>query len=130
MRGSSRKGTGEKSLKNIAEITKVADEDGNEDIKDRDSEEENLTEEQKNNYTPGTSERGYGYEDDDDYEELILPPAEGVYELKLIKENDDGEKLQGAIFRIEEQNEQGEVINTHSNLETNAQGEIETIRVA
>ncbi len=124
------KGTGEKSLKNIAEITKVADEDGNEDIKDRDSEEENLTEEQKNNYNPGTSERGYGYEDDDDYEELILPLAEGVYELKLIKENDDGEKLQGAIFRIEEQNEQGEVINTYSNLETNAQGEIETIRVA
>ena len=119
------KGIGETSLKNIAEITKVTDEEGNEEIIDRDSEEENLTEEEKNNYNPGTSEKGYGYEDDDDYEELKLPPAEGVYGIKLIKENESGEKLAGARFKVEEQNEQGVVINTYNNLETNAQGEIE-----
>ncbi len=59
-------------FKNVAEITGDADENKNE-ITDRDSTPENLTDLQKNNYNPGTSEQGWGYEDDDDYEELIIP---------------------------------------------------------
>ena len=59
------------SMKNIAEITQDLDSNRNE-ITDRDSTPDNLTERQKNNYNPGTSTTGWGYEDDDDYEELIM----------------------------------------------------------
>ena len=58
------------SLKNVAEITNAVDSNGN--SKDRDSQTNNLTEEQTNNYLPGTSEEGKGYQDDDDYEELKM----------------------------------------------------------
>ena len=58
------------SLKNVAEITKQEDILGGQ--KDIDSNPDNLTENQRNNYNPGTSESGKGYEDDDDYEELII----------------------------------------------------------
>ena len=58
------------SLKNVAEITRAEDINGN--TKDIDSTPNNLTDSQKNSYNPGTSERGKGYEDDDDYEELVL----------------------------------------------------------
>ena len=59
-------------LRNIAEIT-----DDNND--DRDSTPKNLTESQRKDYKPGTSEDGKGYEDDDDYEDL------SVYDLALRK---------------------------------------------
>ena len=123
------KGTTETKLKNVAEITKVADEDGNEDVKDRDSEKNNLTDEQKNNYNPGESEKGWGYEDDDDYEELVLPSAMGEFEFKLIKENSLNQKLQGAIFKIEELNSIGSVINTYDDLTTNEVGEVLTGKI-
>ena len=58
------------SLKNVAEITKSEDVTGQ--TQDRDSEEDNLSDDNINNYMPGTSEDGKGYEDDDDYEELIM----------------------------------------------------------
>ena len=56
------------SLKNVAEITDYYNE---ENLKDRDSTENNV-EHKGNDYNPGTSPRGKGYEDDDDYEELLL----------------------------------------------------------
>ena len=69
------------SLKNVAEITDAEDIlGGNEDI---DSTPNDLTEEEKNNYNPGTSEEGKGYEDDDDYEELIMLPT--YFDLSLRK---------------------------------------------
>jgi len=58
------------SLKNVAEIESARDINGN--LNDRDSAPGNLTDNQKNNYLPGTSEAGKGYQDDDDYEELIM----------------------------------------------------------
>ena len=58
------------SLKNVAEIEKAHDITGAE--VDRDSTTSNITGEQVDNYLPGTSEEGKGYEDDDDYEELIM----------------------------------------------------------
>lgn len=58
------------SLKNVAEIEQAIDIAGN--SQDGDSTTGNLTDEQKNNYLPGTSENGKGYEDDDDYEDLIM----------------------------------------------------------
>ncbi|MBP3256219.1 MAG: DUF11 domain-containing protein [Clostridia bacterium] len=70
------------SLKNVAEITDDKDEKGN-DVEDRDSTPKDLTEEQKRNYNPGESEKGWGYEDDDDYEELIIPAKE--FDLALRK---------------------------------------------
>ena len=69
------------SLKNVAEITDAEDIlGGKEDI---DSTPNNLTEEEKNNYNPGTSEDGKGYEDDDDYEELVMEPT--YFDLSLRK---------------------------------------------
>ena len=58
------------SLKNVAEIEKAHDVTGTE--VDRDSTPSDLTGDQVDNYLPGTSEDGKGYEDDDDYEELIM----------------------------------------------------------
>lgn len=60
----------DKHLKNVAEITKSSNDQN---LDDRDSTPDNLTDSEKNNYAPGTSEKGKGYEDDDDYEDLILP---------------------------------------------------------
>ncbi len=116
------------SLKNISEITKSEDSEGNE-RDDIDSTEDNLTDDQKNNYNPGTSEKGYGYEDDDDYEELILPSAQGDYQIKLIKQNGILDRLSGAIFKIEEIDQAGTVINTYDNLTTDENGEISTERI-
>ncbi len=61
-----------KSMKNVAEITKAEDEN-HQSITDRDSKPKDLTDDQKNNYHPEDSEKGWGYEDDDDYEELVMP---------------------------------------------------------
>ena len=69
------------SLKNVAEITDAEDILGGKD--DIDSTPNNLTEEEKNNYHPGTSEDGKGYEDDDDYEELVMEPT--YFDLSLRK---------------------------------------------
>ncbi len=67
----SKEATGEdQNLKNVAEITKAEDITGS--TEDIDSEPDNLTDDQKNNYNPGTSEEGKGYEDDDDYEDLVI----------------------------------------------------------
>ena len=67
----SKEATGEdQNLKNVAEITKAEDITGS--TEDIDSETDNLTDDQKNNYNPETSEEGKGYEDDDDYEDLVI----------------------------------------------------------
>ena len=58
------------SLKNVAEIEGAHDITGGE--LDRDSVPSDLTSDQVNSYLPGTSEDGKGYEDDDDYEELVM----------------------------------------------------------
>ena len=71
------------SLKNIAEITKHSNEAGDTTVIDRDSIPNNLTESQKQSYNPGTSEQGWGYEDDDDYEDLLLPKQK--FDLSLRK---------------------------------------------
>ena len=70
-------------LKNIAEITEHSDEDGNKDIKDRDSTPDNLTDEQKENYNPEEPEKGKGYEDDDDFEDLVFEKRD--FDLALRK---------------------------------------------
>ena len=57
-------------LKNVAEITKDYNDAG---IADRDSLKNSLTDDEKGNYAPGTSAQGKGYQDDDDYEDLVLP---------------------------------------------------------
>ena len=67
-------------LKNVAEITSSKNDL---DQTDRDSTTNNLTDTQKNNYAPGTSTVGKGYEDDDDYEDLILPGK--YFDLSLRK---------------------------------------------
>ena len=63
-------GTTDKHLKNIAEITKS---NNDQNLSDRDSKPDDLNDSQKSNYEPGTSEKGKGYEDDDDYEDLVVP---------------------------------------------------------
>lgn len=91
----------EQSLKNIAEITAHTDESGNS-ITDRDSIPKDLTNDQKANYNSGTSEEGWGYEDDDDYEELILPGKPFDLALRKFITNINGKELaneQGMYLR-------------------------------
>lgn len=57
------------SMKAIAEITSSSNV---ENIPDRDSNANNITIAQINDYNPGTSSEGKGYEDDDDYEEMLV----------------------------------------------------------
>ncbi len=71
-----------RDLTNVTEITSQEAKEGNQLI-DRDSVAKNLTNEQIKNYNPGTSERGKGYEDDDDYEPL--KPVEKEFDLALRK---------------------------------------------
>ncbi|MBR3134273.1 MAG: Cys-Gln thioester bond-forming surface protein [Clostridia bacterium] len=61
--------TTDTSLKAIAEIISSSN---LENTPDRDSNINSLTGEQRNDYNPGTSSEGKGYEDDDDYEEIIV----------------------------------------------------------
>lgn len=61
--------TTDTALKPVAEISNSLNDSNS---KDRDSISNNLSEEQKNDYNPGTSSEGKGYEDDDDYENLIV----------------------------------------------------------
>ncbi len=70
----------EKHLKNVAEIT-ASRNDLN--LLDVDSEEDDLTNGQRDDYNPGTSRDGKGYEDDDDYEDLFLKEVE--FDLALRK---------------------------------------------
>ena len=72
-----------KYLRNIAEITAHADINGTTTVIDVDSTPKNLTTAQRNDYNPGTSTQGWGYEDDDDYEELVMMPK--VFDLALRK---------------------------------------------
>ena len=58
------------SLKNVAEIRQAHSADNYYD--DRDSITNDLQENEIKSYLPGTSEEGKGYEDDDDYEEVIM----------------------------------------------------------
>ena len=62
--------TTDTTLKNIAEITSETNDAG---VADRDSTPNSLTDSQKSSYNPGTSTQGKGYQDDDDYEDLVLP---------------------------------------------------------
>ena len=71
-----------KDLTNVAEITSQEPKEGVQ-VRDRDSIPKNLTKEQITNYNPGTSERGKGYEDDDDYEPLKT--VEKEFDLALRK---------------------------------------------
>ena len=71
-----------RDLTNVAEITAQRPVD-NQQIRDRDSVPNNLTRDQITNYNPGTSEKGKGYEDDDDYEPL--KPVEKEFDLALRK---------------------------------------------
>lgn len=68
-------------LRNVAQITDHIDENGNK--VDRDSQPNNLEVNQIKNYNPGTSTLGWGYQDDDDYEDLVLPGKE--FDLALRK---------------------------------------------
>ncbi len=74
--------TEDQILKNIAEITECTDAYGN-NVTDRDSVPGDLTQDQKQNYNPGESEKGWGYYDDDDYEDLKIPGKE--FDLALRK---------------------------------------------
>ena len=58
-------------LKIVAEIGKITDTTGNI-VQDKDSNVESLTQEQIRNYKSGNSEDGIGYQDDDDYENLVM----------------------------------------------------------
>ncbi len=73
------------SLKNVAEITKSENEL---DLPDRDSKEDNITKGQRDDYNPGTSRDGKGYEDDDDYEELVLVRFDLALRKFITKVND------------------------------------------
>ena len=84
------------SLKNVAEITSHSDASGNTSVVDRDSIPDNLTDDQKSNYNPGTSTQGWGYEDDDDYEELILPKQDFDLALRKFITNINGKELVNA----------------------------------
>ena len=74
------------SLKNVAEITKS---ENDLDLEDRDSEEDNITKGQRDDYNPGTSRDGKGYEDDDDYEELELVRFDLALRKFITKVNDE-----------------------------------------
>ncbi len=85
-------------LKNVAEITKQTDSSGNA-VTDRDSIPNNVTDTQRNNYIPGTSEKGKGYEDDDDYENLKLPGKYFDVSLrKFITKVNDGELKTNGVY--------------------------------
>ena len=71
-----------RDLTNVSEITSQEPKEGV-NVRDRDSIPSNLRKEQISNYNPGTSERGKGYEDDDDYEPL--KPVEKEFDLALRK---------------------------------------------
>ena len=71
-----------RDLTNVSEITSQEPKEGV-NARDRDSIPSNLRKEQISNYNPGTSERGKGYEDDDDYEPL--KPVEKEFDLALRK---------------------------------------------
>lgn len=73
--------TSDQILKNVAQITDHIDINGNK--TDRDSQPNNLTENEIKNYNPGTSTLGWGYQDDDDYEDLLLPGK--YFDLSLRK---------------------------------------------
>ena len=98
--------SGQQVLTNIAEITDYRDEDGTDMTdKDRDSQPGNFPDDKKNNEYDGNGKDGNyvpGQEDDDDFEKIIIPGAEGVYSLQILKvdSKDETKKLSGAHFKI------------------------------
>ena len=93
-------------LTNIAEITDYRDENGNDmKEKDRDSNPTNFPDNKKNNDYNGNGKDGNyvpGQQDDDDFEKVVIPKAEGSYNLKLVKVDKDNtaKTLEGAEFKI------------------------------
>ena len=85
------------SLKNVAEITGASNEYNYE---DRDSKPDDVN---KDDYKPTNPEDGRGEQDDDDYEELKIPTAEGTYTIRLqkVSSTDSNTKLPGAEFSVE-----------------------------
>ena len=59
------------SLKIVSEIGKITDTRGNT-VQDKDSDIDSLSRDQIKNYKSGNSEDGIGYQDDDDYENLVM----------------------------------------------------------
>ena len=109
--------TNKQSLKNVAEITKSTNEYGYE---DRDSTPNNV-EQKGDNYNPGTSERGKGYEDDDDCENLIIEDATGSYKIQLYKQDQNGNTIRMAEAKFNVNGEEktttnGELIIDHINI--------------
>ena len=90
-------GATEKSLKNVAEITGASNEYN---YNDRDSSPDDVN---KDDYKPTNPEDGRGEQDDDDYEELKVPVAEGTYTIRLQKVSsaNANTKLPGAEFSVE-----------------------------
>ncbi len=107
-------GATSKELKNIAEITAHSDEYGDTTVKDRDSQPNNVP---TNDYGEESKQ------DDDDFERLVLPQAEGKYELELEKVDSQNvsKKLQGAKFEIKVD---GQPLNATGEYTTDAQGKI------
>ena len=107
-------GATSKELKNIAEITEHSDEYKDTTVDDRDSQPNNVP---INDYGETSKQ------DDDDFERLILPKAEGKYELELEKvdSRNTNLKLQGAKFEVKVD---GEVLNETGIYETDSQGKI------
>ncbi len=112
-------GATETELKNIAEITQHSDEYGDTKVEDRDSQPHNVT----------TSDYGEkSKQDDDDFERLVLPPAEGKYELELEKVDSQNTetKLEGAIFEIKVD---GTALNETGTYTTGTDGKISVVNI-
>ena len=96
----------EQVLTNIAEITDYRDENGTDMTeKDRDSRPENFPEEKKTNNYNGNGENGNyipGQQDDDDFEKIVIPKANGNYNLQIVKIDTENinKKLSGAKFKV------------------------------
>ncbi|MBQ3421970.1 MAG: hypothetical protein IJH34_09930 [Romboutsia sp.] len=99
-------GANDKSLKNVAEITDSSNDFG---FEDRDSEPDNV-EETGEDYDVETSPQGKGYEDDDDYDEIVVPSIQnGKYNIILVKEDENGEQLNSkAVFELRSGNNETE----------------------
>ena len=112
-------GETETQLKNIAEITAHSDEYGDTTVKDRDSVPHNVT---TNNYGE-TSQQ-----DDDDFERLVLPQAEGKYEIELEKVDSQNTetKLQGVIFEVKVD---GVELNETGTYTTGTDGKISVLNI-
>ena len=78
-------GAKKQSLKNVAEITESRNDLG---LGDIDSEEDNITNGQRDDYRAEHSRDGRGYQDDDDYEDLVLVRFDLALRKFITKVND------------------------------------------